>query len=105
MTKDIKRFYKFFDLDYDATIDDVRIREKSMIKVARAKAIKSGKSNKRKINEIVLISEQLVDFIESNGVQPKENVLFDIKLGDIITQLSLAFIAFVVCAISFIALL
>ncbi len=105
MTEEIKQMYKFFNLDFDASVEDVKGRQKSMIKVERAKAIKRGVSNKKKINQIALMGEELVHFIETNGVQEKEKVTFDTKLSDVITELSLAFIAFIVCVISFISLL
>lgn len=105
MPKDIKRCYHFLDLPYDATVEDVRSRQKVKIKMLRAQAIRKGISNKKKINEVAIIGEELIDFIEREGVQPPEKVLFDTKPNEIFTQLAILFIVATVCVISFVALL
>lgn len=105
MTKEMKRYYHFLDLPYDATIEDVRSRQKIMIKVLRAKAIKRGVSYKKKINKIAIIGEEIINFIKGYGVQPAEKVLFDTKLNDFITQIFLLLIVSTVTIISIISLL
>ena len=46
MDKEIKRCYHYMDLKYDSTIDEIKSRQKIMIKIFRAKSINSGKSYK-----------------------------------------------------------
>ncbi len=105
MPKDIKRCYHFLDLPYDATIEDVRSRQKMKIKVLRAQAISKGISNKKKINEVAIIGEELINFIEREGVQPKEKVLFDTRPSDLFTQLAILLIVATVTVISIVTLL
>ena len=105
MTKEMKRYYHFLDLPYNATIDDVRSRQKVLIKVLRAKAIKRGISYKKKINKIAIVGEEIINFIKGYGVQPPEKVLFDTKISDLITQLFLFLIVSTVSIISIISLL
>ncbi len=105
MTKDIKRYYHFLDLPYDATIEDVQSRQKVMIKVLRAKAIKRGVSYKKKINKIAVIGEEVINYIKGYGVQPPEKILFDTKTSDLLTQIFLLVIIGTVSVVSIIALL
>ena len=87
MPKEIKRFYNFMDLSYSSTIEQVQEREKVMIKVLRAKAIKKKKSYNEKIAEVVTSADGIVEYIEKNGVPNKSDNLFNTPTKSIISQI------------------
>ena len=68
MHKEIKKYYRYLDLPYNATIDDVLTHEKSKIKTLRAKTIKSGKSYKAEIDKVASYSQTVIEYIKTNGV-------------------------------------
>ena len=63
MTKEIKKYYHYLDLPYSATEEEVLINEKSMIKVARALAIKKKKSSKLEVEKIATYSNIVINFL------------------------------------------
>ena len=87
MPKEIKRYYNFMNLSYTSTIEQVQEREKVMIKLFRAKAIKKNKSYQNKINEIVTSANSIVEYIEKNGVSNKKDFLFNTPMKSIISQI------------------
>lgn len=105
MTKEIKKYYHFLDLPYDATIEDVKARQKVMIKVLRAKAIKRGVSYSKQINKIAIVGEEVISFINGYGVQPAQKEWFKIDRGQVLTQLFCFIIIATTAVISLVALL
>ena len=87
MPKEIKKFYNFMNLSYSASIEEVQEREKVMIKVLRAKAIKKHKSYNLEINKVVSSANGIVDYIEKNGVPNKRDFLFNTPKSSLISQI------------------
>ena len=75
MTKEIKKYYNYLDLPYNATEEEVKTNEKAKIKVLRAKAIKYGKDYSKVINKIAQYSENLLEHIKKNGVGVERQTL------------------------------
>ena len=87
MTKNLKKCYHFMNLRYDASPDEVRVRQKIMLKVLRAKALKNKNFDDPKIKKVNLCAEAILANIELNGV-PTQKILFDSSLDHLSTLLS-----------------
>lgn len=87
MPKQIKKYYNFMDLSYSSTIEQVQEREKVMIKMSRAKAIRKNKSYDEKINAVVVSANEIVQYIEKNGVPNKLDTLFNTPAKSFISQI------------------
>ncbi len=68
MDKETKRCYKYLDLSYDATIEEVRHRQKLLIKVFRARAISKGRSAEIEVQKIRDKGNHIVAYIQQHGV-------------------------------------
>ena len=82
MPKNVKKSYHFMSLRYDATAEDVKIRQKIMIKIARAKAFRTGKSSASKVAKISEHANIILESIDKIGPQ-KCNIHFDTTLDDL----------------------
>lgn len=105
MKAEIKRCYNYLDLPFDATIQDVELRQKVMIKIYRAKALKTNKSYQDKIDRINNSALTLIDFIDKNGVQKPAIFSFKPSAEDIYGELFVLLIVMMLCVTSFILLL
>ena len=74
MLNQIKRCYNYLDLPYNASIEDVQTRQKVMIKLIRAKGLKTGKLNEKKIKKINIAAEKIIFYINKYG--PAKNGFF-----------------------------
>ena len=101
MPKEIKKHYNYLDLPYSSNIEEVRLREKVLIKILNTKESKKGVKYTEKLNKVVDSANAIVAYIEKNGVQDKDFVMFDTKTKSIVNQilifLMLAVVA--VCAV------
>ena len=94
MTKNLKKCYHFMNLRYDASPDEVRVRQKIMLKILRAKALKTKNFNNPKIKKVNLCAEAILANIEINGV-PTQKIVFDTtleNLGSLFTTLLIVFV-------------
>lgn len=105
MPKEIKKHYNFMNLSFSSTIEDVEMRQKSMIKIVRAKAIKKGKSYNDKINKIALSAHILVEFINKNGIPKINDNLFETDKRDMVYQVVVLGIVLAISICSIIALI
>lgn len=87
MPKEIKKCYNNLNLSFTSTIEQIKEREKILIKLLRAKAIKHGKSYKEKINKVVGDANTLVDYVNKNGIPNKTDFSFEISNNDLISQI------------------
>ena len=104
MTKEIKKCYYHLDLPFSATEEEVRVKEKMLIKILRSKAIKKGKSCKEDIDKVANSADEIVEYIKKNGVPQVEPPHFKTSPQDVLTQLVCMILAIVFCALSFVAL-
>ena len=98
MTKNLKKCYHFMNLRYDASPEQVRVRQKVMKKILRAKALRTKNFNNPKIKKVNLCAEAILANIELNGVQT-QNILFDTtleNLGSLFTTLLIVFVLTIV---------
>ena len=101
MPKEIIKYYNFMDLSFSSTIEQVQEREKVMIKLLRAKAIKKKKSYNEQINQVVVSANEIVGFIEKNGVPNKVDSLFNTPTKSIISQIIIlsALLIVLICSV------
>lgn len=104
MTKEIKKHYHFLDLPYSANADEIKSRQKAMIKVLRAQAIFKGKENNQKIIKVQRAGEELLNYIENNGVL-KNGTIFETGFNSIVTQLFVMLIMGIIAIVGFVSLL
>ena len=105
MPKEIRKHYNFMNLSFSSTIEDVLMRQKSMIKVVRAKAIKKGKSYSDKINKIAYSAHVLVEYINKNGISKIKDNIFVTEKSDIVYQIVVLGIVLAISICSIIALI
>ena len=61
MPKEIKKHYNYLDLPYSSNAEEVRLREKVLIKILNTKEIKKGVKYTEKLNKVVK-TVRLVDY-------------------------------------------
>ena len=101
MKAEIKRCYRYLDLPFNATKDDVELRQKMMIKVTRAKAISKGKSYNKRIEKINFSALTLLNFIDEQGIQQPETFSFRPSAEHIYGELFTLLIVMILCATTF----
>ena len=101
MPKEIKKHYHFMDLSYSSTLDQIKEREKVMIKILRAKAIRKRRSYNNEIEQVISATNSLIDYVEKNGVSNINDSLFDTPKSNIISQAIVlaAVVAILICSI------
>lgn len=99
MTKQVKKSYRYLDLPYSASEQDVLLRQKMLIKFWRAKGIKHQKSYKKKIDKLVECSNIVLENIKENGsmpAKPEYNIESKTLLAQIFTLFLLVLLAIVI---------
>lgn len=101
MTKEIKKCYNFMNLKYSATEDEIKVQQKVMIKLLRAKELKTGKSYEKKIDKICKNTNAILNYINVNGVPQIKDYTFDTSLDNIMALVSFVIIFVVFTIITF----
>lgn len=86
MPKEIKKCYNNLNLSYSSTVEQIEEREKILIKLLRAKAIKTGKSSKEKIQKIATDANTLIDYVTKFGIPNKKDFMFETSQTSILAQ-------------------
>lgn len=105
MDRNLKKCYYFMDLPFSATEEEVRVREKVMIKVLNAREINSGKQLDKKINKIVECSNKIVDNIKKFGIASGRNDTIKKNVSRLYFEIFILLLLSMVCITTFIALL
>ena len=104
MNKELKRSYECLDLPFSATSEDVKMREKALIKIYNNKSVENGNSHDKEIGEIEKSAKIILENLKKNG-QPKEVHSFDSSWHSIIILLAVLFFVGLLCFFSFYVLL
>lgn len=101
MPKEIKKCYYNLDLSYSSTVEQIEEKEKILIKLTRAKAIKNHKSYDDKIQKIIKDANTLIDYVNKFGVPNKQDFMFETTNNSLMYQamILLTFLGFLICAI------
>ena len=105
MTNQLKNCYHFLDLPFSASKEEVKQKEKILIKIQRARALKTGKTKNKKINKIVECSNLIISNIEANGTPNVKDCEKYSNIKDISTQLFILILVSVVAIISYLSLI
>lgn len=97
MPIEIKKCYYHLNLPFSASTEDIERREKVLIKIQRAKALKSGKSRKYKIEKIATCSNKILKYIEQNGTPSEKETYFNTTSKALLAELA------ILCAVSIVA--
>ena len=98
MTKNLKKCYETLNLRLDANENEVKVRQKVLVKVLRAKSFRTGKSNQKKIDKINTCANLILENIKINGVG-KNKILFDTSLDSIATTFLVLIIMLIVIGV------
>ena len=104
MTKELKKCYYCLDLPFNATKEQVLTQEKILIKILRARALKTGKSQKKKIDKIVHSANKIQENLEKNGIPDVKECSFNSTGKELSTQLFILAVLSVVAIISYLSL-
>ncbi len=105
MEKELKQSYHYMDLRYDSTIDEIKSRQKIMIKIFRAKSIKGGKSYKNEIAKVNNSTNKILANIKQNGI-PKASIFnFSSTVNEVATLTFVLIIMIIICTVTFLTLL
>jgi len=104
MTKELKKCYYNLDLPFNATIEQVKTQEKMLIKILRARALKTGKSQNKKIDKIVISANKVQQNIEKNGIPDVKECSFSSSSKDIATEVFILLVLSVIAIISYLSL-
>ncbi len=101
MDKNLRKCYECLDLPISATIQDVQLREKALIKICENKALENGISCDKEIGIIETSAKTVIENIKNNGIPKEENHYFDSSWKSVVTlTIVLAFVA-MICFFSF----
>lgn len=105
MIKKLKKSYFYLDLPYDATLEQVQTQEKMLIKILRAKALKTGKSQKKNIDRIVESANFIQENLEKNGIPDIKECSFNSSGKTLVTQTFVLIIISAIAIISYLSLI
>ena len=72
MEKKLKEGYRYLDLPYSATVDEIQSRKVALIKILNVKEREKNISCSQEISKISNYSDLLIENIKNNGI-PQEN--------------------------------
>ena len=105
MEKELKRSYRFLDLPFNATEEDVEARKNALNKVLFSKGQEKNKSYDKQIQAVNDSANLILSNIKKNGIPTEENHSFDSSIESIIVLFIIAFFAGLACFYSFYVLL
>ena len=105
MDKNLKKCYEYLDLPITATIEEVELRQKALIKIYNNKSTEKGVSYDKKIGIVETSASAIIENIKNNGIPKDEHHYFDSSWKSIgILTTILAFVG-MFCYFSFYVLL
>lgn len=105
MTSQIKKCYRILDLPYNASVDEVKTRQKILIKLIRAKGLKTGKTNEKKIKQINIATEKIVFNINKFGIPKQTGTQFETDVNGVVNLIFGFLLTFILCVSCLVAVL
>ena len=102
MERKLKLSYRCLDLPYQATAEEVKRRERALIKIFTAKAKEKNISYSKQIDAVQKASDVILENIKNNGIPTKKYHRFEASVSSIITLSVLLAFAIIMCVVSFI---
>ncbi len=103
--REVKRAYRYLDVNYNASIEEVKTRARILTKVYRVKNIKSGKIKINKIKKINESAQIIQRFIKTSGVPEIQRPKLDTSMESVFNGLYLLVLISIATVVSYIALL
>ena len=97
MTKEIKKLYKFLKLSIYANEDEILSNQKMQIKTVRAKALKKNIDCSKQVEEIVLATNTILDYVKKEGCPQQKNPPKEISVSDILSGLFACVMLIILC--------
>lgn len=104
MKKSLKKCYQNLELDINSTEQDVKTREKALIKILKAKEVDENVNLKEDIKKVKSSAKEIIENIKVNGI-PKEEHFFESSSVSIFTMLTILFFISILCFVSFYVLM
>ena len=101
MDKNLRKCYECLDLPITATAEDVRLREKALVKIYENESVEKGIPFDKKIDLVASSASTIVENLKNNGSPQEELHRFDSSWKSIgILSVVLAFVC-MICFFSF----
>lgn len=105
MEKEIEKCYEYLNLPITASIEDVELRQKALVKIYCNKSQEKGVSYGKQIGLVETSAKTIIENIKNNGIPKEESHRFDSSWKSIgILAIVLAFVG-ILCFFSFYVLL
>lgn len=105
LPRKVKKAYDYLDIDYNATEEEIRTRQRVLIKVARAKVNEQDKVTQKKIDKITHATRIILKYIKRSGVPKDDGINLDATGESIHSGYYILVLVTALAIISFIALL
>ena len=101
MEKKLKRSYRFLDLPFNATEEDVEARKNALNKILISKGQEKNKSYEKQIQDVNDSANLILLNIKNNGIPNEKPHCFESSNESIIVLIIIAFFAGLACFYSF----
>lgn len=105
MPKEIKKLFDFMNLDYNASVEKVKMRQEVMIKVLHAKGEKKRKNLSDKIEKVNTATETILSYISSHDNSNEPLPFYKINKYDLASLFFTFVVALMLFLVTFIALI
>ena len=99
MKKELKKCYNCLDLEYSATVEEVKVREKALLKILNSTVGK--KSCEKEILNVKKSAREIIENIKNNGIPNEERHRYETSGESIIGLLIVLLFAIMICVLSF----
>ena len=101
MKKQLLKAYDVLDLPFSATVDDVEVRKKAMIKTIQDDEHQKKSSREKDIKKIEDCALMIVENLKKDGAPSVERQSFDSSWASIGTMMIVLVFVAILCGISF----
>ena len=101
MNKELFKCYEVLDLPIESTIEQVKDREKALIKILKAKEKEESISCEKEMEKVVLSKNKIIENIEKNGVPKEKPHRFESSAESLIIMFIICLCAGIMCYFSF----
>ena len=105
MPKEIKKLFDFMNLEYNSSVEDIKSRQRVLIKVLRAKGIKRGKSYVEKIDKVNSATNQILAYVIVHDNSNEPTPFYRTTTYNLSTLGFSLLISIIICAGTFLAML
>ena len=104
MDKKLKKCYLKMDLEFQATAEEVKTREKALIKILNSKEKEFNISAEKEIADVENSAKMILENIEKNGISSEKCHRFEASNESIICLSVVLFFVVAICIVSFLVI-